>query len=222
VRRREQEREPAPARARASAPAPAPDGALIDLRRVLEGAGLRPEDVSPEFAADFGRILFIVVSGLIEVLRARQDLKREFRLDVTQFRPVGNNPLKMSANVEDALHNLLVKRNPAYLGPVEAFEDAFSDVRYHQIAMLAAMQAAFESMLAGFDGDKLQEEFDRQLKRSPLLGKLKYWDLYKEHVAKLMQDREAAFRQLFGEEFAREYEAQLQRLKMSGREPPGR
>ena len=57
---------------------------------------------------------------------------------LTQFRAADNNPLKFSANVDDALHNLLVKRNAAYLEPVEAFEDAFDDLRDHQIAMLAA------------------------------------------------------------------------------------
>ena len=76
---------------------------------------------------------------------------------MTQFRPADNNPLKFSANVDDALHNLLVKRNAAYLQPVDAFEDAFDDLRYHQLAMLAGMRVAFESMLAQFDPDRLRE-----------------------------------------------------------------
>ena len=59
---------------------------------------------------------------------------------MTHFRPADNNPLKFSANVDDALHNLLVKRNAAYLAPVEAFADAFEDLRNHQIAMLAGMR----------------------------------------------------------------------------------
>jgi predicted component of type VI protein secretion system len=196
--------------------------AVIDLEKVLEGAGLRPEDVSPDLARDFGRILRVVVTGVMEVLRARHDLKGEFRLRTTQFRPADNNPLKFSANVDDALHNLLVKRNSAFLGPVDAFEDAFSDLRHHQIAMLAGMRTAFESMLAEFDPDRLQEDFDRQLKRGALLGKLKYWELYREHVAELMKDPEATFRRLFGEEFGKEYDAQLLRLKSADREPPGR
>jgi predicted component of type VI protein secretion system len=199
-------------------PAP-PEGsdARIDLGAVLEGAGLRPEDIPPDLARDFGRILRIVVSGLMDVLRARQDLKGEFRLRSTQFRPADNNPLKFSANVEDALHNLLVKRNPAYLAPVDAFEDAFDDLRHHQLAMLAGMRTAFERMLTEFDADRLQADFDRQVKRSALLGKPKYWDLYKEHVAALLKDPETTFRRLFGEEFAKEYEAQLLRLKSPGR-----
>ena len=98
----------------------------------------------------------------MDVLQSRRQIKDEFRMRMTQFRPAENNPLKFSANVEDALHNLLVKRNAAYLGPVDAFEDAFADLRNHQLAMLAGMRVAFESMLAEFDPDRLQEEFDRQ------------------------------------------------------------
>jgi type VI secretion system FHA domain protein len=196
------------------------DEALLDLRLVLEGAGLDPEDVTPELARNFGRILRVVVGGVMEVLRARQQIKDEFRMRVTQFRPADNNPLKFSANVEDALHNLLVKRNPAYLQPVEAFDDAFDDVRHHQIAILAGMRTAFDALLSEFDPDRLQERFDRQGKRGGLLGvsgKLRYWDLYRERHAELTNDPDATFRKLFAEEFAREYEAQLQRLKAAER-----
>ncbi len=133
-----------------------------DLAAVLAGAGLPGVAVTPELADSFGRILHVVVAGVMDVLQARQRLKSEFRLGVTTFRPKDNNPLKFSANVDDALHNLLVKRNAAYLGPVEAFEDAFDDVRHHQIAILAGVRVAFAAMLAQFDPERLQEEFDRQ------------------------------------------------------------
>ena len=137
---------------------------------MLTGAGLENVDVTPELAGSLGRILRVVVAGVMDVLRARQQVEDEFRMRMTRFRPADNNPLKFSANVDDALHNLLVKRNAAYLAPVEAFEDAFADLRNHQIAMLAGMRVAFESMLAEFDPDRLQEEFDREFKKSSLLG----------------------------------------------------
>ena len=152
-------------------------GAADDLAAVLAGAGLDPADVTPEMARDFGQILRVVVSGVMDVMRSRQQIKDEFRLPVTRVRPAENNPLKFSANVDDALHNLLVKRNRAYLPPVEAFEDAFADLRDHQIAMLAGMRMAFESMLAEFDPDRLQQEFDRQLNKGLVPAKLRYWDL---------------------------------------------
>jgi type VI secretion system FHA domain protein len=158
-----------------------------------------------------------VVSGVMDVLQARQQIKDEFRMRMTHFRAADNNPLKFSVNVDDALHNLLVKRNPAYLQPVDAFVDAFDDLRSHQIAMLAGMRVAFESMLAEFDPDRLQEEFDRQLNKGSLLSvpaKLRYWDLFRDKCRDMVKDPETSFRELFGEEFAKAYEDQLKRLKV--------
>src|SRR5207244_2821128 len=82
------------------------------------------------------------------VLRAREELKDQFRLKITTYGRRENNPIKFSANTEDALHNLLVRHNPAYLEPVEAFEGAFDDLRIHQMAMLAGLRAGYEAMLA--------------------------------------------------------------------------
>ncbi len=118
---------------------------------MLAGAGLNPGDVTPELARNFGEILRVVVSGVIDVMQSRQQIKEEFGLRTTRVRPAENNPLKFSVDANDALHNLLVKRNPGYLAPVAAFEDAFADLRDHQMAMLAGMRVAFESMLAEFD-----------------------------------------------------------------------
>jgi type VI secretion system FHA domain protein len=198
------------------------------LVAVLAGAGLERAPVTLEFARSFGQIFRVVVSGVMDVLRARQQIKDEFRMRMTQFRAADNNPLKFSANVDDALHNLLVKRNAAYLEPVEAFEDAFDDLRDHQMAMLAGMRVAFEAMLEEFNPEALQKEFDRQLKRSALLGvtaRMRYWDLYRERQEAMAKDPEATFRRLFGEQFAKAYEEQLKRLKAerrarSGTRPP--
>jgi type VI secretion system FHA domain protein len=187
------------------------------LAEVLAGAGLEGAVVTPELAQHFGQILRVVVSGVMDVLQARQRIKDEFRMRVTSFKASQNNPLKFSANVDDALHNLLVKRNPAYLGPVNAFEDAFDDIRNHQMAMLAGVRVAFEAMLSEFNPDRLQEEFDRQGKGSIVPGRLRYWDLYRDKFSDMVSDADASFRELFGEEFAKAYEEQLERLKAQGR-----
>jgi type VI secretion system protein ImpI len=205
------------------APAPAPPESLravgdFDLSRVLIGAGLDPKAVTPELANDFGLILRVVVSGLMDVLQARQRTKTEFGMGNTVFQPKDNNPLKFSANVEDALHNLLVKRNAAYLNPVEAFEDAFQDIRNHQIAMLAGVRVAFDTMLARFDPEQLQEQFDRKKKGAlvSVPAKMRYWDLYRDWIHDMVHDADDSFRELFGDAFAQAYEDQLRRLKAHG------
>jgi type VI secretion system FHA domain protein len=201
-------------RQRPAPPPSAPEGSgSLDFGAVLSGAGLDASAVTPEVAREFGQILRVVVSGVMDVMRSRQQIKDEFRMQGTRVRRVDNNPLKFSANVDDALHNLLLKRNAAYMSPVEAFEDAFVDLRNHQIAMLAGMRTAFESMLAEFEPDRLQEEFDRQLAKGLVPAKLRYWDSYRERQQQAAKDPEATFRRLFGEEFARAYEDQLRTLK---------
>src|SRR5687767_4024241 len=221
-------RPPAPARpapsAPAVAPAPAaaprasqaPTGETAQLKALLDAAGIEGLDPSSEAARTLGAMLRAAVGGMMEVLRARERMKDELRVRGTTFKAANNNPLKFSANTDDAFHNLFVKRNPAYLEPAAAFEDAFRDVRDHQAAFLSAMRLAFESMLAQLDPNQLQDEFDRQIKKGSILGvpaKLRYWDLYRDKYSNLAKDAQHAFRTLFGDAFAKAYEEQLERLQ---------
>ena len=209
---------PPPSRSKPAAAEPADDSA--QMLKLLEAAGVTNVDPSDELARTCGEILRVTIGGLMEVLRARDQMKDDLRIRSTTFKPANNNPLKFSANVEDAFHNLLVRQNAAYLDPKEAFTEALHDVRDHQTAVLAAMRLAFETMLAQFDPNTLQEEFDRHMKKGSILGvpaKLRYWDLYREKYGDTIKDAEASFRTLFGNEFAKAYEEQIERLKSRGR-----
>jgi type VI secretion system FHA domain protein len=203
-------------------PPASPATASSDLATLLRGAGLSEEAISPEVTAQLGQVLRVVVEGLMEVLRARGEIKNEFRLQQTTFKPRENNPLKFSANVEDALHNLLVKRNEAYLDTPSAFEDAFADVRSHQLAMLAGMRAAFDFMLGRFSPEALRTQFDAKPGRKVSLGFSsggRYWENFEEYYKEMTKDADDCFRRLFGDQFARSYEEQLKRLLvLKGRE----
>ena len=192
----------------------------LDLQTLLASAGVPATAITPELAENLGAILRVVVDGVMDVLRARERIKDEFRMRMTTFKPADNNPLKFSANVDDALYNLLVKRNAAYLGPVAAFEDGFQDIRNHQVAMLAGMRVAYDTFLKSFDPEQLQERFDKHGKRGGLLAgpaKMRYWDQYRERFHDMVKDPESSFRELFGAEFARAYEEQMERLRVINR-----
>ncbi|HEV7135643.1 MAG TPA: type VI secretion system-associated FHA domain protein TagH [Steroidobacteraceae bacterium] len=204
------------ARPGAAAQRPADSG--FDLDALLKSAGVDPASIAPETAGTFGLILRSVVQGVIDVLRARAEIKEQFRLSHTIVKTAENNPLKFAVNAEDALSSLLGKRNPAYLPPVEAFDDAFNDIRFHQLAMLAGMRAGFDHVMSRFDPQQLQESFDKRSKRGGLLsmsGKSRYWEQFAEEFQELAGDREQAFRRLFAEEFAAAYEKQLELLQRS-------
>jgi type VI secretion system FHA domain protein len=191
--------------------APMDDG----FASLMRAAGVPGGTVAPEVMAEFGTVLRVVIEGLMEVLRARGEIRNEFRLPQTSFKARDNNPLKMAVNADDALHNLLVKRNPAYLGTITAFEDALKDVRHHQLAMLAGMRAAYGFMLQRFDPQALKQQFDARPGRKGFgFGTQgRHWEAFEEYFREITADSDDCFRRLFGDQFARAYEEQIQLLR---------
>lgn len=194
----------APAPAASAYPPPAAHGAEPSA-----GAG-------PALPADVDHIFRVVVDGVMDVLRARAEIKNTFRLPVTLIQRSENNPLKFAPNPEEALMKIMGPVNPAFMSGTVAFEDAFDDIRCHQMAMLAGVRAAFESLITHFNPDRFEQETDGA-KRSAFGGKGRYWDKYRENFEGLSKDPDECFRRLFGDEFARAYEEQLSRLKSARR-----
>ena len=207
---------PAPAAPSPSASVPA--GAL-SLEAVLSAAGVPATQMTDEMAAELGQVLRIVVQGVMEVLQSRAEIKSQLRMSMTRMQASENNPLKFSPNVEAALHTLLVERNRGYLPTTRAFQEALTDIRNHQIAVLQNIRSAFDAMLEQFDPEKLEEELERQSKRGLLNigGKGRFRDYYVEQYASMTKDKDESFKRLFGEYFAQAYEQQMDRLKATGR-----
>jgi type VI secretion system protein ImpI len=167
--------------------------------------------------ADVDQIFRVVVDGVMDVLRARAEIKNTFRLPVTIIQRSENNPLKFAPTPDEALQKIMGPSNGAFMSGTAAFEDAFDDIRCHQMAMLAGVRAAFESLLAHFNPDRFEQETDGSSKRSAFAGKGKYWEKYRDNFEGLARDPDECFRRLFGDEFARAYEEQLSRLKSARR-----
>lgn len=187
---------------------------------LLGSLGLDVTRVDPAIYQQLGVIIRIIVQGMIEVLQSRAEVKNNFRMPITNIRPVENNPLKFSLNADDALHNLFVKRNPGYLGPTESFQEGFQDIAFHQMAMLAGIRAAFSAMLGKLHPDHLEAIYERKLRRTAMINlgnRLKFWEMYRAQFEDLEKDPEAGFQLLFGEEFAKAYNEQLQKLATAAR-----
>ncbi|ATB60542.1 peptide-binding protein [Xanthomonas citri pv. fuscans] len=187
----------------------APPAAAVSVATAPSAATTVPPELD--------RIFAIVVDGVMDVLRARAEIKNTFRLPVTVIQRSENNPLKFAATADDALQKLLAPPSASFLSGVPAFEDAFDDIRCHQMAMLAGMRAAFDAMLFHFSPDRLEQEADAGGKRLGFGGKGRYWERYRDNFEQLRSDPDDCFRRLFGDEFARAYEAQLARLKSARR-----
>ena len=206
-----------------SAKSAPPGGGASDLTAFLRGAGIEADSLAPEMAETLGRMLRSVVQGLIEALNTRADFRNQFRLPVTRVKMSENNPLKFAVDAEDALAALLRKRAERYLGPLEAVEDGFDDIRTHHLAMVVGMRAGFESVLNRFDPRILAKEFDRRARRSslwPMPAGMRYWRQYVDLFEALTGDAESAFQRLFGEDFAQAYERHLETARRQHGKPP--
>src|SRR6266699_1004705 len=82
---------PVPRASIPAAPVPAAAGGQLDFAALLSAAGLEGVPITRELAASFGSILKVVVDGLRDVLRAREELKDQFRLKITTYGRRENN-----------------------------------------------------------------------------------------------------------------------------------
>lgn len=190
----------------------ASDGLLI------EAMGLSKWKLSDQQKAEIsqvaGQLVRESLAGLMQALSFRKKIKEEFRINVTTIQPVENNPLKFSANIEDALENMFIKDNKAYQKPLDAVREGFHGISEHQLAVLAGIQAAFRGMLERLDPGALEQRFEKYRKAGVIkVGqKGKNWDAYKEFHKDLVNNMDNSFQHLFAYDFVQAYEDQLQRL----------
>jgi type VI secretion system protein len=189
------------------------------VRLLLECAGLDsaelPSGQTDEVVMTAGRMIRIMAEGLQSILRSRALIKAQFRLAQTTIQPKGNNPLKFMPTTQEALEQLFYERTDAYIGPVEAVEDAFRDLKAHETAMVKAMQVAFRDLLERLEPDALEARFQRTAKRGGLLSasaKSKYWDMYREAYRNIAGFSDENFAAIVGAKFADTYDREMQQL----------
>lgn len=197
------------------------------LAIMLGAAGLRPADIAggtpAEILQNAGFLLRAMVAGLMGLLHQRTQLKDAFRLSQTVIQGAGNNPLKFSPTVADALQYLLGDRSESYLSAGDAISAAFREIDNHERAVPRAMMNALRDFMERFDPDELRLQFDQGLKRNPLLAgtnRLKYWELYEETYHTLAHGDDGKLPDAFSEEFARAYEREVEELKTRRKQNP--
>ncbi|MDJ0941737.1 MAG: type VI secretion system-associated FHA domain protein TagH [Woeseiaceae bacterium] len=187
----------------------------------LEGLGVNRADLHPttdpaEVMQNAGEVLKEFVEGITKLLASRGNLKSAFRLDQTTVLPRHNNPLKLSENTGDSIKQLLVGREGEYLGPRDSVREVCRDLLFHQDAFLDAMTSAFVEFADRFDPDELVQNFDRNIKSTPMLGfmdKYKYWQLYCDLYPVMTEKSGGRFPQMFAEEFVKSYDRQIAEFK---------
>ena len=192
--------------------------------RLIDAIGFKERDLSEDKIAEInevsGELLRRVVEGMMQTLSSRNDIKNTFRMNMTTIQPVENNPLKFSANVDDALENMFIKEGNSYKKPLEAVQECFESIADHQVAILAGIRSAFKSIVHRFEPGVLETRFEKQNKKSliSLNEKAKHWDAFNDYYSEMFGDLDRSFQYLFGDEFTQAYEEQLQKLSFARKE----
>ena len=201
--------------------AAAADAHAQALRLLFEGAGLPQRELSPAQAErmlrDCGAILRAAVEGVMMLLLARAEMRKEFEAEErTMVAARDNNPLKLMSDPHEAMDFLFdpSERTDGFLDPVQAVGDACEDLRSHELALMAGMRAAILGALRHFDPPALERALE---KGSTGFGfasrKARLWDLFVAQQDKLAREAQEDFNKVFGRDFMTAYHTQLRRLK---------
>lgn len=199
-----------------AAPAVATDAHALK-EAFLRGAGIAPDaiaaDLTPETMEMIGKLLSTSLQGTIDLLAMRSLVKQEVKADVTVVVLRNNNPLKFFSDSQTVLTQMLRKKMPGFLEPVDAVEDAYIDLRGHQKGVVAGMRASMQSMMARLKPSRLESDrtpslFDGLI---PWRRHAVMWKYYARRHAVLAGESQEQFKTVFGPEFLGAYEAEVER-----------
>lgn len=180
----------------------------------LRGAGLSPDAIgslTPEMMETLGKILNGSMQGVIELLALRSLVKQEVKAGVTVVVLRNNNPLKFFPDSQTVMTQMLRKKMPGFMDPLEAIDDAMADLQGHQKGVVAGTKASMMRVLSRLR----PERFENQLKPAmhyrvlPMLRKAALWDQYCQQHRKIAAEAQDNFKTLFGPDFLEAYEKEV-------------
>lgn len=182
------------------------------VEALLEGLGMQKQftDKAPDAALmkELGNLTRIMLERLLDLLHMRAEQKQKLRVQQTTFRRQENNPLKFSATAQDALESLIIRRHNSFLGPQEAIEEAFADIRHHEQALMAAVEKVVVSLL---ETDAVVE--DSALDKMPVIGKARAFERWQRQQDHLKHEYGDAERMMRSDLFVDAYENAIRTLK---------
>lgn len=199
---------------------PGDDVLLAALLRGLGPLQHPVEALTPELMERIGVLLRSATEGTLQLLIARQELKREVRAEVTLIAAQANNPLKFSPTVEVALAHLLGPGIRGFMSAQAAMQDAYQDLRAHEFGVMVGMRAALEHVIRQFEPQALEQNIATKSRLDAIFSanrKAKLWDQFVKLYADIAREAEDDFHALFGKAFLKAYEEQMARLKVGDR-----
>jgi FHA domain-containing protein len=200
---------------------PAHDGAAIDALKqaFLRGAGIDAGAIAAEWTPELmellGKLMATSLQGTIDLLALRSLVKQEVRADVTMVVVRNNNPLKFFPDSQTVLTQMLRKKMPGFMEPLESVEDACHDLRGHQMGVVAGTRASMAAMMKRLR----PERFEAASKPAGMLDALlpsrrqaAMWELYVRKHGAIAGEAKDQFKTVFGAAFLAAYEQEVERF----------
>jgi len=181
----------------------------------LRGAGISPDAIgalTPELMELLGKLMTSTLQGTIDLLALRSLVKQEVKADVTMVVLRNNNPLKFFPDSQTVLTQMLRKKMPGFMEPLESIDDAYTDLRGHQKGVVAGTRASMDKVIRRLRPERI----DTALRSSvldllPLRRKAALWDLYCQQHLSVAGESQDQFKTLFGADFLDAYEKEVDR-----------
>ncbi len=159
-----------------------------------------------------GQALQQALQGVIAVMHERSQVKSSFRVNQTTFQQRENNPLKFSANLDDAFHNLFNRPGSSFMPARQAIAEAFSDISRHEAAIIAGARGAMSGLMAELAPERLEAaDYGSNLfdKLNPAQRQARLWARYKALHQELAGEVNDKHKQGVNDDFISAYEAYL-------------
>jgi type VI secretion system FHA domain protein len=183
----------------------------------LKGAGISADAfgaLTPELMELMGKMMNHCLQGTIDLLALRSLVKQEVHADVTVVVMRNNNPLKFFPDSETVLTQMLRKKMPGFMEPLEAIDDAFRNLRGHQKGVVVGTRASMDKVIRRLRPERIESALKPNLLYTaiPFRRKAALWDLYRQQHHSVAGESQDQFKTLFGADFLEAYENEVHRL----------
>lgn len=196
--------------------APGTDPATAEVAALqaalLKGLGVPdlvlPHGLDAKTMEELGRVLREMTQGTLEMLRLRSEAKSNLHADMTIIGPREVNPLKAAWDADVALRHLLAPQRVDLMGPLQAFSDAYEDLRTHDRGLAAGIDAALTGLLDRFRPEAIDARLEGRSALDRFLPgnrKARQWELLQDIYDELSREGQRDFWAVFEKEFRRAY-----------------
>jgi type VI secretion system FHA domain protein len=189
------------------------------MRAFLDGAGLAgaaaPSGDDLARLRAYGALFRELAAGLRELVAGRALVKSTFHMPQTVVAARDNNPFKFGVDLNQVVAALLISDVAGYAEPMAGLREAVSDLKGHELALVAALQQALSALMATLSPETVRHQADAGGLLANLLPagrKAAWWDRYETEFRRAAEGIESDLAGGFRRTFIDAYVEQVKKL----------